>query len=350
MGYAVPSGPAVEKGHAVKGDVDGSAAKLWSMANLGTPMAVRVAATLHLADHIQAGRHTVEDLAEAAGAHPGALDRLLRYLTVRGVLARDEEGRYTLTPLGQPLREDHPAGIRLWFDIGSGGRGELSFVELLHSIRTGEAAFPVRYGRTYWEDLAADTDRAEAFNRLLGEDVAVRAPAIVDGFDWSSLGHVIDVGGGDGSLLSALLTAHPDLHGSVVDLADATRAAAKSFAAAGLAQRATAVTGSFFDPLPAGAGGYLLSLILHDWDDDDSVAILRRCAEAAGAGGSVFVIESIGSDGETPRTGMDLRMLAVYGAQERSVEEFAVLASAAGLKVTAVHPAGPSAIIQLDAA
>ncbi|WP_309144114.1 methyltransferase, partial [Streptomyces sp. PKU-MA01144] len=183
-------------------DEGGSAAKLWSMASLGTPMAVRVAATLRIADHIDAGRRTAPELAETVGAHPGALDRLLRYLAVRGVLVRDDAGRYALTPLGEPLREDHPAGIRAWFDIEGAGRGELSFVELLHSVRTGEAAFPVRYGREYWEDLTAEPGRAASFNKLLGEDVAVRAPGVVAGFDWAALGHVVDVGGGDGSLLA----------------------------------------------------------------------------------------------------------------------------------------------------
>ncbi|MGR6975147.1 methyltransferase [Streptomyces cynarae] len=331
------------------GDGDGSAAKLWAMASLGTPMALRVAATLRIADHIAAGCRTAAELAEAADAHTEALDRLLRYLAVRGVLERDESGRYALTPLGEPLREDHPAGIRAWFDIDGAGRGELSFVELLHSVRTGEAAFPVRYGREYWEDLTADPDRVASFNKLLGADVAERAPGVVAAFDWGSLGHVVDVGGGDGSLLAELLRANPDLRGTVVDLPDAVHAAKERFAA-GLGDRADAVAGSFFDPLPPGAGGYVLSLVLHDWDDEPATAILRRCAEAAGADGSVFVIETVGSGGHTPHTGMDLRMLCVYGAKERGIAEFSALGAAAGLHVVAVHPAGPSVIIELAAA
>lgn len=332
------------------GDEDGSAATLWRMANLGTPMAVRVAATLRIADHISAGTRTVEALAETVGAHPVALERLLRYLTVRGVFDHNGDGSYTLTALGRPLCEDHPSGLRAWFDIHTGGRGELSFVELLHSVTTGEAAFPVRYGRPYWNDLTADPGRAAVFNNLLGADVAVRAPDIVAGYDWGRLDHLVDVGGGDGSLLAALLGAHPSLRGTVVDLDDAVYGAKRTFAALGLEDRADAVKGSFFDPLPAGAGGYVLSLILHDWDDAAATAILRRCAEAAGPTGSVFVIESVGPRGDAPHTGMDLRMLCVYGAAERNVPEFAVLAADAGLQVTAVYPAGPSAIIELTAA
>ncbi|HEY3610400.1 MAG TPA: methyltransferase [Pseudonocardiaceae bacterium] len=330
------------------GDQDGTAARLWSMAGLGTPMAVRVAATLRIADHIAAGCHTAAELAEASGADQDALDRLLRYLAVRGVFHRDDAGRYTLTPLGEPLRDDHPAGARAWFDIDGMGWGELSFVELLHSIRTGDAAFPQRYGRPYWEDLAADPARTASFNALLGADVAERAPGIVAGFDWATLDHIVDVGGGDGSLLVAILTANPYLRGTVVDLAETAQSAKESFAVAGLGGRADAVTGSFFDPIPPGADAYLLSLVLHDWDDESATAILRRCAAAAGATGRVLVIESIG-DGEATHTGMDLRMLCLYGARERGVAEFTALAQRAGLRAVAVHTAGPSAIIELRA-
>jgi O-methyltransferase domain len=330
------------------GDEDGTAAKLWAMANLGTPMAVRVAATLGIADHLAAGVRTVPELAEAVAADADALDRLMRYLTVRGVLSRDESGRYALTAQGQPLRTDHPAGIHGWLDMEGVGRAELSFVELLHSIRTGEAAFTKRYGRPFWDDLAADPARSASFDALLGADVAVRSPGVVTGYDWGSLGHVVDVGGGDGSLLIALLSEYPNLRGTVVDLPGSAETARKALTAAGLAHRSDVVAGSFFDPLPPGAGGYVLSLIIHDWADDEARAILRRCAEAAGADGSVFVIETVGDDGDAPHTGMDLRMLVVYGAKERGVAELAELGADVGLRLAGVHRAGPSVIVELS--
>jgi O-methyltransferase len=330
------------------GDEDGMAAKLWAMANLGTPMAVRVAATLRIADHIAAGVRTAPELAEAVSADADALDRLMRYLTIRGLLSRDETGQYALTAQGEPLRTDHPAGIHGWMDIDGLGYSELSFVELLHSIRTGEAAFPKRYGRQFWDALAADPARSACFDALLGADVAARAPGIVAGYDWGSLGHVVDVGGGDGSLLIQLLTEYPSLRGTVVDLPNAAETARTALTSAGFAHRGDVVAGSFFDPLPPGAGGYLLSLIIHDWDDDAARAILRRCAEAAGTTGSVFVIETIGDDGDAPHTGMDLRMLVVYGAKERGVAELAALGADVGLRLAAVHPAGPSVIVELS--
>jgi hypothetical protein len=323
-------------------------ANLWAMAQLGTPMAVRVAATLRIADHIAAGLATPAQLAEVVGADPDALARLMRYLAARGLLSCDESGRYGLTEEGDALRDDHPAGIRGWLDIDGAGRAELSFVQLLHSVRTGKAAFPEQFGRPFWEDLAADPSRVASFNTLLGTEAATRS-AIVSGYDWGSIEHVVDVGGGNGSLLIALLQRYPGLRGTVVDQPVTAPAARKALAEAGLAGRGDVVGGSFFGPLPKGAGGYLLSLVIHNWDDDDARAILRRCAEAAGTSGAVFIVESFAPDGESPRNGMDLRMLAYTGGKERSVTELASLAAGAGLKLAAVHNAGSVSIVELTA-
>jgi hypothetical protein len=323
------------------------AADLWTMASMGTPMAIRVAATLGLADHVADGVGTAAELARVVKADPDALERLLRYLSVRGLLSREESGGYTLTALGEPLRDDHPSGVRRLLDIEGFGRGELAFVKLLHSVRTGEAAFPELYGHTLWEDLAADSRLAEAFNGSLGDDVAARSPGIVSGYDWGSLGHVVDVGGGNGSLLIALLTEYPSLRGTLVDLPGTAEAARPALAAAGLADRCDIAPGSFFDPLPPGAGGYVLSLVIHNWSDRDAGVILRRCAQAAGAGGSVFIVESIGTGGEG-HTGMDLRMLVVCGGKARGTGEIASLAADSGLRLAEVHPAGPYSIVRLE--
>ncbi|MEU1391636.1 MULTISPECIES: methyltransferase [unclassified Nonomuraea] len=324
--------------------------RLWALAHLGTPMAIRVAATLRIADRLAKGPATGAELAPAVGADPGVLERLMRYLAARGVLGRDDDGRYTLTAIGEELRDDHPAGMRAMLDIeGWEGRAELAFAHLLHSVRTGEAAFPRQFGRSFWADLAADPARAAAFDARMAAEVPGRAPAIVAGYEWGSLGRIVDVGGGDGSLLIALLTAYPGLRGTVVDQPATARAAAAALAAAGLSGRGEAVAGSFFDPLPPGADGYLLSWILHDWSDDDAAVILGRCAEAAGPDGSVFVVEDFGPDGESPRTGMDLRMLVYYGGRERAVGDLRALAGRCGLEVASVHPAGALRIVRLVA-
>jgi len=326
---------------------DDPGAELWAMAHLGTPMAIRVAATLRLADHLAAGLGTAAELAEAAGAHPDALDRLLRYLAVRGVFCRDDAGRYGLTALGQALRSDHPARMRAGLDLAGIGRIELAFTGLLHSVRTGEPAFEQVFGHDFWQDLAADPQRRAGFAAWMASDLPSRSRQLLAGYDWGALGSLVDVGGGNGTLLVALLKQYPALRGTVLDRAENIGDAHRALVEAGLAGRGEAVAGSFFDPLPAGAGGYLLSLILHDWADQPATNILRRCAEAAGESGRVLVVERTGADGESAHTGMDLRMLAVYGGKERRVAELAGLAEAAGLAMVAVHPAGQYSIVEL---
>jgi O-methyltransferase len=333
----------------VVADEGEGAAGLWAMADLATPMAVRVAATLRIADHITRGRQTAPELAEAVRADAGALGRVLRHLVSAGVLRRDQSDRYVLTARGEALRDDHPAGMRAMLDLDSAiGRADLSFVQLLHTVRTGEPAFPAQFGRSFWDDLAADPTRSASFDAQMAADVAAWAPDIVAAYDWGSLGHVVDVGGGNGALLIAMLHRYPDLRGTVLDLPGAAETARKALTAAGLADRSDAMAGSFFDPLPPAAGGYLLCAVLHDWDDAPARAILRRCAEAAGTGGRVFVVEKLVTDTDH-RTEMDLRVLAYFGGRERGIAEFTALAAAAGLRVAAVHPAGATPVVELTA-
>jgi hypothetical protein len=314
---------------------------LRALADLATPMAVRVAATVRVADHIAAGRCTAAAIARAAGVHVGALDRVLRHLVTAGLLTRDGAGGYATTELGEQLRDDHPAGKRKWLDMAGGvGRGDLCFIDLAHTVRTGEPAYPVRYGRSFWADLDGDPALSASFDALMGHHVETDAADIADAYDWARLGHVVDVGGGSGTLLGVLLAAHPALTGTVVDLPGPASRARQRFVHSGLAGRARAVPGSFFDPLPAGAGGYVLSAIIHDWDDERAVAILRRCAEAAGDNGVVLVIEAVGVDGESADTSMDLRMLAYNGGRERGLTELCAIADRAGLAMRAAYPVG----------
>jgi len=320
------------------------------MADLATPMAVRVAATLRIADHIARGRRTASELAEAVNADVDALDRVLRHLTTVGVLSRDRSGRYALTALGDALRDEHPHRLRARLDLdGAVGRADLSFVRLLHTVRTGEPAYAAQFSQSFWEDLSTHAALSASFDALMGSDVAMEAPAIVSAYNWGSLGHVVDVGGGNGSLLIALLTAYPALRGTVVDLPGTADAARKALKAAGFADRSAVVAGSFFDPLPPGAGGYLLSAIIHNWDDEAVRTILRRCADAAGIDGAVFVVERMGADGQSPSTERDLRMLAYFGGRERGLAELTALAADARLRVAAVHAAGVNSIVELTA-
>ncbi|MFG2045035.1 methyltransferase [Dactylosporangium sp. NPDC048998] len=330
-------------------DATGWGGGLWAAADLVTPMAIRVAATLRLADHIAAGTRTTEALAAAVGADRDALGRLMGHLVTAGVLSRAGTDAYGLTALGEHLCDDDPEGVRPWLDLeGAVGRADLCFVELLHTVRTGEPAFPRRFGRSFWDDLSADAGRGASFDALMGARLVADAPAVAAAYPWGILGHVVDVGGGNASLLIAILRAHGDLRGTVVDLAGPAARAEQSIVSAGLSDRADTQTGSFFDALPAGAGGYVLSGILHDWDDEDAVRILQRCADAASETGRVLVVDHIGdAPSGTSDTEGDLRMLCYVRGRERTLDRLGELAGSAGLQVSSVTPAGSRSIVEL---
>lgn len=294
-----------------------------AMADLATPMAIRVAATLGLAGH----EGTAAELASATGASPAALACLLDHLVTAGVFAV-ESGRYRTTDLGAQLRTE---AAKVLLDIHrAGGRADLAFADLLGTITTGEPAYERRYGRGFWADLDAEPRLRRSFDAQMNWRFQVQAPQIAERFAWGRFPRIVDVGGGDGLLLAEILRAHPGVRGEVLDLAPSATAAAARFATAGLADRAGTVAGSFFDPLPAGADAYVLSDILHDWDDDHAARILTRCREAAAPSGTVVVIEPLH---EAAGTAMDLFMLMCFGGRERTAAELTALAAACGLEL-----------------
>ena len=323
---------------AILGCVDEAEAKrrLWQLGDLVSPMAVRVAATLRLPDHIADGADTAAALAERTGGDPGALGRLLRHLVSLGVLT-EQGGRFALGELGEAMREGH-GGNRgpLALDVRSAvGRISLASVALLESVRTGRAAYPLVHGRGFWDDLAADPALGAGFDEFMG---GVDLSAFVDEFGWNDAQHVVDVGGGNGTRLIQLLSANPRLRGTLVELPGPAGRAATRIAGASLTDRVTIVARSFFEPLPGGADVYVLSSILHDWSDADATAILRRCAEAAGASGRVLVVERLLDSTEdlAGMTGFDLFMLVGCGGRERTLEEFQTLGRGAGLLLRSV--------------
>ena len=310
------------------------------MADLATPMSIRVAATLSLVERAGSAGATAEQLASETGTAMPAIRCLLDHLVTIGVFDLDvETSHYRPTNLGAQLSEDAPEGIKPLLDINSaGGRAELAFVELLGTIITGAPAYAHRYGREFWADLDARPELRRSFDAQMNWRFRVQATQIAERFDWSRFSEILDVGGGDGTVLAAILHTHPDLRGRVLDLSPTTTAATDRFAATGLDDRAGAVSGSFFNPLPVGADAYLLSDILHDWDDDHARKILAGCRRAAAPNGTVVVIEPVRGQGAD--TAMDLFMLMCFGGRERTVDELARLAADCGLML---HDAGPVA-------
>lgn len=323
--------------------------KLLSMAGLLAPAAIRAAATLGVADHLAAGARTSAEVAERAGTRPDVTDALLRYLADLGLL-RAVDGGFELTEVGAPLRSDHRFSVRpLLRNDGLFGGSALGLMHLDHTVRTGEPGYAAEFGRRYWDAVNTDPafvgeweEQARAADRAADGPLAWDAGAIVDGYDWSTVRRVVDVGGHLGAITLALLRAHPHLHGTLVDLPNVAAQAARRLAASDVAGRATVVTGSFFDPLPADADVYLLSAILADWSDDDAVLILKRCREAAGERGRVLLAEVIMP---APNAAAELELRSMMPAPTRTVEQLEALATAAGFTVTWRGPQTPVRVL-----
>ncbi|MEV6791703.1 methyltransferase [Streptomyces sp. NPDC051320] len=296
-----------------------------------------MAATLRLADLMAGGAEGVDELAERAGTDADALGRLLRHLTCHGVFAEPSPGRFTLNETAELLRSDQPSGMRTQFDLEEfGGRMDLVFTELMHTVRTGRPAWETAFGAPFWDYLDAHPAVAASFDASMAGSLR---SAAATGYDWSGIRHVVDVGGGTGALLAEVLRPHTDIRATLVDLPDTVARGRRFLAERGLEGRCEFAGQSFFDPLPSGGDVYLLSAVLHDWGDEPATAILRRCAEAAGERGRVVIVESHGTAGDDPGmfAEMDLRMLVLSGGRERSIDGYRTLAAVAGLATADVR-------------
>ena len=298
---------------------DAARARLGELTDFAAPWAVSIAATLRLADHIEAGATRLDELAELAGADPDALDRLLRYLVAHGVFA-EEDGAYANTEVSRLLLGE--AGWRPWLDLDDApGIWAESWTRLLAAVRTGS---PGRDEGWYEQEMVR-TGRAESFDALMAAQVKANAVEIAERYDWSRVRHVVDVGGGTGELLRTLLAAHSHLTGTLFDLP-------RVVAAAEPAERLDTVAGSFFDdPLPQG-DAYVLSQILHGFPDEAARRILGRCAEAGGADARILLVEQVVSERPTAgEASFDLFMFTLGGGRQRTEDEFRALAESVGV-------------------
>jgi 2,7-dihydroxy-5-methyl-1-naphthoate 7-O-methyltransferase len=306
---------------------------LWTLSDLCTPWCVHVVATLRIADHIAAGITEIGPLAAAAGADRDSLYRVLRHLIGKGLFTESAPGRFELTETAHGLLGESG---RLVFDLDSfGGRMAHAWGTMLSAVRTGKPAYHEAFGRGFWDDLDAHPDIGAKFDELMGP-AGHGAPdwrVLVNPADWESVRTVVDVGGGTGTLLAEILCARPEVRGTLVDLPRPVAQSSGVFEAAGVADRATAVAQSFFDPLPAGSDLYVLKNVLGDWPDREATAILRRCAEAARPSGRVVAFIGAGPGEEASP---ELLMLVLVGGRGRTLDEFREMAREAGLEVTAV--------------
>jgi hypothetical protein len=301
---------------------------------------IHVAAKLGLADQLGETPRTAEHLARGVGADPESLKRVLRALASIGIFAETADGDFISTPLGGLLRTDAPGSLRALAVLYGEDWLWRAYGRLLASVRTGRPGFEDVHGVPFYRFLEMDRAAAATFDEAMAGYSVLESEAILEAYDFSTVHRVVDVGGGHGGLLAALLAAHPHLTGTVLDRESAVSGAVKRFGSSGVGARAAAESGDFFTAVTPGGDLYLLKSVLHNWDDAHATKILRRCREAMPAGSRLLVIERLLPPGNAPSEAklFDISMLVVLGGRERTESEYRRLLRGAGLELRRCVP------------
>jgi len=306
--------------------------------------AIHVAAKFGLADLVAGGPKSIQELAKATRTHSSSLARLLQALTSLGIFAEDATGRYRQTALSDTLRSDHPESIRpfammlgahfVWRPSGA----------LEEAVRTGQPSFERVYGAPFFEYLGGHPDDAAVFNAAMSSSPAYLA-AIAGAYDFSKFERIVDVGGGHGLLLAGILLANPRLCGVLYDL-PAVVAGASALRQEPISQRCEIIDGDFFQGVPAGADAYMLKGIIHDWNDEAALKILKNCRRAINPDGRLLVADAVLTPSTAPATAlMDMLMMVLTSGRERTESEFRSLLQEAGFSmVQVIREAGVSII------
>lgn len=300
--------------------------------------AVYAAAYLGLADLLHKnGPQTPDQLAAATNTQSRPLYRLLRGLASLGVFAEDAQGRFGLTPLAECLRSDHPTSQRS-LALMMGEEHYRCWGELLHSVQTGQTAFEHLYHQPIFHYLAEHPRQAAIFDQAMTGVHGAETQAMLGAYDFSGIKTLVDVGGGNGTLLLATLERYPALQGILFDRADVIQRAQANVEAARLQHRCILKAGSFFESVPPGGEAYLMRHIIHDWNDEQCQTILRNCRQVMPAHGKLLIVETVLPTGNDPCFAklLDLTMLTIPGGMERTETEYRTLLAASGFRLQRV--------------
>jgi hypothetical protein len=312
--------------------------------------ALGVFAELKIADLLADGPRSTNDLAQAAGAHAPSLRRLLRVLAALEIVSETDPGTYALTEAGLLLRSDTFGSLRGIAAMFGGEIHSRAWACLNRSVRTGEPAFDYVFGKPIFEYLQGDPISAAMFDEAMTSSSAAQSGAVVEAYDFTGIGRIVDVGGGHGTLLATILQRHPSLSGVLFELPHVAASAGPLFSAAGVRDRVQVDSGDFLESVTSGADAYIMKRIIHDWDDERAARILSNCCDALAPGGRVLVVECVIDDSPESLFGklLDIEMLALAPhGKERTADEFRTLLAAAGLRLERiVDTASPLKVIE----
>jgi O-methyltransferase/methyltransferase family protein len=313
---------------------------------------ITTVADLGVADALAGGPLPINELASNVGADPDALRRLLRASIGRGIFAQCDDGRYELTPLADVLRSDAPISMAATARFIGAREHREHWSMLTEAIKTGTSIVPALRGRSFFDYLGDEPEFGQIFNDAMTSLSGLSIGPVVEAYDFTPYGTIVDVAGGHGRLLAAILASAPHAQGVLYDLPEVIAGATPLLQENHVAERVRLVEGSFFDEIPAGGDAYVLKIIIHDWDDDASVQILRNVRSAAVTGTALLLVEMVipEDDRESMAKLTDMEMLLLNNGRERTVDEHRRLLDEAGFKMTCVvDTASPFSIIEARA-
>ncbi len=301
-------------------------------------MAIHVAAKLKVADYVKDGPQTAEALAKLTGTQPQALFRLLRALASVEIFEEGADGRFGLTPMAECLLDVH--GSQRAVAIMMGDEHYRSWGDLLYSVQTGMPGFDHIYGKPIFEWLAEHPEDAKIFDAAMTGFHGPETQAMIQAYDYTGINTLVDVGGGNGTVISAVLKHNPTMKGILYDLPNVVERAKKSLADAGLASRCQTVAGSFFESAPPGGDAYQMRHIIHDWTDEQCHTILTHIRKVIPKTGKLLVIEMVVKPRNEPQMAkwLDLNMMVIPGGRERTEAEYREMYAKAGFELTRVVP------------
>jgi O-methyltransferase domain/Dimerisation domain len=311
--------------------------------------AIYIVAKLGLADHMQGGAKTADELATASNTHAPSLFRVLRALVSVGVLTQSDDNRFGLTPLSETLRSDVPGSLRAFATVELGDDHYEGWGNLLHSVKTGDIAFDSLMGMSAWEYYAQNAENGKNFNDAMTGMSQGTIDAVMASYDFTGITKLADIGGGHGALLASILKANPSMQGILFDAPNVVPGAQERMKAEGLSDRCEIVGGDFFASVPSGADAHIMKWIIHDWDEDKCQTILTHCHQALPVNGKLILIEAVVPSTNEPHFSkfIDLNMLVMTGGRERTGEEYGELLAKAGFKLTRIVPtASPMSVVE----
>lgn len=324
---------------AVQTSASAEQALLQLLVGMWTTQAVATAARLGIPDLLASGpSQTAEEIASTIGAHPRSVRRLMRTLASIGVFTPAGGARYTLTPIGERLCSDRPGSLKQMFIAETDTVHWQSWAQMLEAVRTGEPRPQAVFGMPVFEYYAQHASEGEQFGRAMADVSQFATQAVLDSYDFSGIDTIVDVGGGNGSMLLAILERYPHARGIVFDLPYIGRQSTERIRAAGMGDRCRFEPGDFFEGVPDGADLVLLKFVLHDWNDEDAVRVLRSCRAALAPEGRLLVVEMLLPEENRPDfvQFMDLNMLVMTGGLERTASEYGELFDRAGFRLSRV--------------